>query len=212
MRMETWISAAALAALACMAPGCGAGEVAARPAPGAVASPTEAPQPPASHSAPMVALPTELPEGRVEVLAIVMKEGKAGVAERPFERGHLVAIPAERFDAFQAGATGTWKGNVLEGSGFPLPDELLKEPDVSSAALQQDGTCTLIMPPGDYRICLGNVGLADDRLQDAGVRGKNVKDDVIVVQGCLEITVTGEEFQTLVLSLDRRTGRIARLD
>lgn len=206
MHMRAWITTAFLAAVTGVAPGCGAGQAPVQPAP---QQGTPTPDPSKSHAAvpkpsrdPMVALATELPDGHVEVIGIVMKERGTASTERPIECGNAVAMPVARFEAFQAAAGGTWKARVQEGSEFPMPAALLKEPTVFSAEIKPDGTWTMLLPPGEYQLCLGNVGKAGDVLPDLS----------IWVQGCVEVTVTDEDFQTIVLTLDRPTGRITRLE
>ncbi len=212
MHTRAWITASFLAAIICAAAGCGAGEATAQPAPRHAAPMPPQADPPKPHAAygvpkhatePMVALPPELPDGHVQVLGIVMKDRGTGSAVQPLDSGHAVAMPVERFAEFQATAGGTWKGRVQQGSEFPMPASLLKEPAVHSAGLKVDGTWSMILPPGEYQLCLGNLGgQADDVVPGLS----------LWVQRCVQVTVADEEFQTIVLQLDGRTGDLTRLE
>ena len=136
----------------------------------------------------------------VRVHGVVLgRSGDQLTTQRPFEQGTVVAIPIERFRTFRSGATGPWKGGISHGSDFPLPPDLLSEPEVASSDLHPDGTYSLSLPPGEYAFCLGNL---------SGTNAGPGAADGIRVEKWFEVTVTSEAFQTVVPIFDRTTGEI----
>ncbi len=105
--------------------------------------------------------PDELPEGHVRVTGVVFSRRESPFQQIPFDRGTLVAVPRARFKAFRARARGPLNVKLVVGGGFPMPKDLLEDPDVVRIVLESDGSFALTMRPGEFVLCLGNLVAVD---------------------------------------------------
>ena len=139
--------------------------------------------------------PDELPEGSVRVTGVVFSRRESPFQQIPFDRGTLVAVPRATFEALRARTRGPMNVKLVMGGDFPMPKELLEDPDVVRIDLLSDGTFALTMRPGEYVFCLGNLGTVAET--DPGA---------VWVETMFHRTITDEEVQAIVPVLNRKTG------
>ncbi len=199
---RTWIIVTVLPALlpAALA-ACGAGSAAGGDPDIGPPEPIETPvlvqkTPPAG--APLVAY-YELPPGTIRLTGVVFSAGPKMAPGRPFGTGTIVAMTKERYDDFRLAARGPWKVGLINGHGFPLPMDLLADPQVYRSDLDATGTYSLTIPPGDYVLCLGNI---------SEVRTTDTPSNGVWVETVFEATVTDEDLQTIIPVFDRSTGEL----
>lgn len=200
----SWTTRITLAALAGLLPAalaaCGAGSaVGSDPQ---VISP-EPPEPPVVADAPRAADPLvayyELPPGTVRVTGVVFSAGEQMSPGRPFLSGIVVAMTQQRYDEFRLAARGPWKVGLINGGGFPLPEDLLADPQVYTSDLDATGTYTLTIPPGEYVLCLGDI---------SEVRTTSTPEDGIWIETVFAATVTEQDLQTIIPVFNRSTGEL----
>lgn len=201
----SWTTRITLAVLASLLPAalaaCGAGSAAGSDPRTRLPEPRETSvvvndAPPAAD--PLVAY-YELPPGSVRVTGVVFSAGEKMSPGRPFLSGIVVAMTQQRYDEFRLAARGPWKVGLINGGGFPMPADLLADPQVYSSELDVTGTYSLTIPPGDYVLCLGNI---------SEVRTTNSPDDGVWIETVFAATVTEQDLQTIVPVFDRSTGEL----
>jgi len=152
----------------------------------------------APATAPLVAY-YELPPGTIRLTGVVFSAGPEMAPGQPFGTGTIVVMTKERYDDFRLAARGPWKAKLIDGHGFPLPTDLLADPQVYRSDLNATGTYSLTIPPGDYVLCLGNL---------SQVRTTDTPDEGVWVETVFEATVTDEDLQTIIPVFDRTTGEL----
>jgi len=181
---------------------CGAGSVSGSepvaepvPAPPRRVTPVVIPDPP--HD-PLTAY-YELPEGSVRLTGVVFAAGENMQPRRPFASGVVVAMTRQRYQQFRLDARGPWKSALLIGRDFPIPLQLLDEPDVHHSNIEAGGTYAFTIPPGDYVLCLAEL---------SEVQKARSADKSLWVDRVFETVVTDESLQTVVPVLNRATGEL----
>ncbi len=147
---------------------------------------------------PMVAY-YELPPGTIRLTGVVFSAGDQMAPGRPFLTGTVVAVTRERYDKFRLAARGPYKAGLINGSDFPMPADLLADPQVYTSNLDITGTYSLTIPPGEYMMCLGNI---------SEVRTTDTSDDDVWIDAVFEATVTDEDLQTIIPIFNRSTGEL----
>ena len=189
------------AAAVCLLTACGAGTAEGTPEPEPVPDVPVAVEPHPDVARDPHAPPT--PE-HVRVTGIVFSaEGDVTIPSRPLDHGQIVVLSMERFRLFQLQDKHELMVAEYMRQSFDVPKHLLARTDVETTPIKEDGTYALWLVPGEYALCLADLG---------GVVPEDENPGGAHVDAWFEARVSDQRLQTFVVVYDRISGEIALLD
>jgi hypothetical protein len=200
--IRTAATTAALGVLLSGLGGCDVETASGTPTPGGP-SRAATPTAPAPGTTPVPGTPAALPDGHVRVTGMVFSaRDEEMTPELPFEQGKIIAIPFDLFRAVQKKLNHELVVDNYLQDRLAIPRAIVLEESVDAGDLGLDGTYALTLRPGRYALCLVELG---------GKRPEDTPLGSFWIERWVEVTVTGDDLQTVLPVYNRLTGEITVL-